>query len=209
MISLILAGWFAFIIPSDFPDSDLLKFWNNNDDFTISRGEVPELIVKTEIQCAKSTLWPTHPQQFTKEYHFAAWAHYDHGRLSPDSAACLRANPTNRFCVMATYANAVVMSDTFSDECGNSYRGYWLVSYLRSDESMGTLFSKGRTVYPKPDAEFPGEFYTGDTYRVESSQFLFLSPITKEDLKQVEMSQTEAREEGYISRKFQWIRSSL
>lgn len=74
---------------------------------------------------------------------------------------------------------------------------------------MSTLFSKGRTVYPKPDAEFPGEFYTGDTYRVESSQFLFLSPITKEDLKQVEMSQTEAREEGYISRKFQLIRLSL
>ena len=58
-------------------------------------------------------------------------------------------------------------------------------------------------------SDFPSEFYTGDTDQVESSQFLFLSPITKEDLKQVEMSQAEARKEGYISRKSQWIRSSL
>lgn len=209
MISLIIAGWFAFINPAEFPDSELLKSWNNNDDFTISRHENPDLIPKTELNCSKSALWPTHPQQFTKEYHFAAWAHYDHGRLKPDSSACMRANPSNRFCVMATYANAVVMSDSFLDECGNTYRGYWLVSYLKSDESMGTLFSKGRTVYPKPDAEFPGEYYTGDTYSVDASQFLFLSPLTQEEMKLIKMSQSQALEEGYISRDFQWVRPTL
>lgn len=204
MISLILAGWLAFITPSEFPDSQFLLGWNNNDDFVINRHEAPEQITKRELNCESQTLWPTHPQQFTKEYHFAAWSHYDHGRLKPDSGACLRANPSNRFCVMATYANAVVMSDTFSDECGNFYRGYWLVSYLRSDESMGTLVSKGRTVYPKTDAEFPGEFVTGDTYPVNVTNFLFLASLAKEDSKLIKMSQTEALKEGYIAHDLQW-----
>lgn len=205
-MELLLAGWFAFINPSEFPDSQLLKGWKKSSDFTIIRNEDPKLVVKKELRCDKQSLWPTHPQQMTKEYHFAAWSHYDHGRLKPNSAACQRANPTNRFCVMATYANAVVMSDTFSDECGNSYRGYWTVSYLKSDETMGTLFSKGRTVYPKPNAEFPGEYQTGDSYETHVSEFLFLSPLSQNELKLIKKSQVEALKEGYFTQGFQWVR---
>jgi hypothetical protein len=206
MIEILAAGWLGLINPGSFPDAQYLVGWNENPDFIVTRKESPESISKVEIQCDSKNIWPTHPQQYTKEYQFAAWSHYDQGRLSPASYACQRANPTNRFCVMATYANAVFMSDLYNDECGNTYRGYWLVSYLKSDESMGTLFAKGRTVYPKPNSEYEGEFQTGDTYVTKVSDYLFFSGISNLELQQIDLSRQNALKEGYVRSGLQWKR---
>lgn len=206
MIDVLVAGWLSLINPGEFPDANLLLGWNESSDYVITRTETPESIKKVSIRCNKSNIWPTHPQQYTKEYHYAAWSHYDHGRLSVNSPACLRPNPTNRFCVMATYANAIFMSDLYNDECGNTYRGYWIVNFLKSDESMGTLFAKGRTVYPKPNSEYEGEFITGDTYQIQVSDFLFFSDVTSVDLKSIELSHQNADKEGYVKSGFQWKR---
>lgn len=206
MIDIFAAGWLALIDPTAFPDAHLLKGWNDNADFVITRHEKPETIRKVTFNCPSSNIWPTHPQQYTKEYQAAFWSHYDHGKLSVNSPACLRANPSNRFCVMATWADAVFMSDLYNDECGNTYRGYWLVSYLHADETMGTLFAKGRTVYPKPDSEYEGEFETGDTYFSNASDFLFFSNVTNLELQQIEMSRQNALKEGYVKSGFQWKR---
>lgn len=203
---LFVAGWLGLLNPSEFPDSNLLLGWNENIDFVITRKETPESIQKVQIRCNKTNIWPTHPQQYTKEYQYAAWSHYDHGRLSINSPACMRPNPTNRFCVMATTANTVFMSDLYNDECGNTYRGYWIVNFLRSDETMGTLFAKGRTVYPKPNSEYEGEFETGDTYSIQESDFLFFADVTSADLKSIELSQQNATREGYVKNGLQWKR---
>lgn len=206
MFDLIAAGWLSLIDPGAFPDANLLIGWTENRDFVITQSVSPESIRKTALNCPSQNLWPTHPQQYTKEYHYAVWSHYDHGRLKPDSPACVTPNPTRRFCLKATYANAVFMSDLYLDECGNSYRGYWPVFYLKSDESMGTLFAKGRTVYPKPNSQWGGEFQTGDTYVTQGSDYLFLSPITNTDAQQIDLSRQNAIREGYIIRGLQWIR---
>lgn len=206
MIDVIVAGWLSLITPGVFPDSNLLLGWQTSSDYVITRTETPETIRKVQIRCHQSNIWPTHPQQYTKEYQAAFWSHYDHGRLSVSSPACLRPNPTNRFCVKATYANTIFMSDLYNDECGNTYRGYWIVNFLKSDESMGTLFAKGRTVYPKPNSEWEGEFQTGDTYQIQVSDFLFFSDVTSADLKSIELSRENAIREGYIHSGFQWKR---
>jgi hypothetical protein len=206
MFDIIAAGWLSLVDPTAFPDSHLLKGWSESSDIVITRTETPETIRKVSINCPSRNLSPTHPQQYTKEYHYAVWSHYDHGRLKPDSAACERPNPTNRFCVKATYANAVFMSDLYNDDCGNTYRGYWLVSYLQSDESMGTLFAKGRTVYPKPDSEWEGEMITGDTYVTQESEYLLFSAINKTEAEQINMSQRNAIKEGYVRSGLLWKR---
>lgn len=201
-----ISTWLAFIALSVFPDPQFLKSWNLSQDYIFDERIGPSDIRKTQLQCPVKTLWPSHPQQTAKEYHHAVWAHYDHGKLSPESHACLRPNPTRKFCVLATYANAVFLSDLFQDECGNYYRGMQLIAFLKSDESMGTLFSKGRTVYPKPDSPYENEFETGETYPVQVSDFLFLSPVSNTELEHIRDQRIEAEKEGFQQVKFKWMK---
>lgn len=197
-------SWDRFLDVSVFPESQYLQSWRESTDFVIEGSLTPEEASPKEHQCASGKLWPTHPSQSTKEYLWAQFAHYDHFKVPVTSYACLRANPSGRFCVMAAIALAVVMSDTFEDDCGNLYRGYWLVTYFKSDENMGTLYSKGRTAYPRPGSEYEYDMIEGDTYPLQQSDFLFLGELRPFDREKISLEQERAAQNGFkrVNRQF-------
>lgn len=165
-----------------FPDTNLLKNWQPSSEVVFDKKPpMPSQLNEVPLECRDKRLWPTHPQQYTKEYLHAVYANYDTHKLPINSSACRRPNPTRRYCLQSTWANMIVMSDTFEDACGHRYRGYWLVAFLDSDESMGTLLSKGRTVYPKANAQFSGDYEEGQTYPVPQTDFLLLTPLRAGD----------------------------
>lgn len=204
---LMISSWMAFIALTVFPDPQFLKEWNLNRDYIFDESVAPSDIRKIQLQCPIDRLWPTHPGQTAKEYHHALWAHYDHGKLPVDSYACNVMNPTRKFCLQSTYANAVFLSDLFEDECGNYYRAIQLDTFLKKDESMGTLVSKGRTVYPRPHSPYENDFETGDTYPVKVTDFLFLSPVSPVERTLISAEQASARKEGFQRIRFQWRKS--
>lgn len=129
-----------------------------------------------KLACADQLLTPLSQDQSTKKYHRYVFGSYDHAKLRGDSEACITSSPTGR-CLRADTAEYAIMSDIYSDSCGNRYRGFWEVSFLTKNESMGTLCSLGRTFYEKTNSEFPGEFEIGPIYKVEASRFLFFTEL--------------------------------
>jgi hypothetical protein len=103
------------------------------------------------------------------------------------------------------------MSDTYEDACGNLYRGYWFLNYRvgggpqKSEDNMGTLFSKGRTQYPKPNAIFAGEVVDGNTYAVGIKNFLFLSPLLPGDMKKIREAYGYAAKAGFKKNGKIWV----
>lgn len=180
-----------------FDDVEFMGPWKKNTNFVTETTLTPQDAQELDLACNSDKLWPTHPSQATKEYHWAVYANYEHHRLPVNSFACQRPSPNGRFCVMAKIPIAVVMSDIFSDECGNIYRGYWLVTYYKSDENMGTLYSKGRTAYPKPDSRFANEYVEGSTYFVPLKDFLFLGKPLKGDSQKSQIHARRALENGF------------
>jgi hypothetical protein len=180
-----------------FTDPEHLMSWQENTDFVINNSLQPFQITEKSFSCSVRKVYPTHPSQGTKEYLYAVYAMYDHRKIPPNSYACLRKNLTGRFCVRAATAIMVVMSDTFEDECGNYYRGYWLVTYLKSDESMGTLFAKGRTAYEKPNAQFPNEFVEGGTHFLAPKEFLLFGNLLPGDLVKIRAEKARSLRSGF------------
>lgn len=181
------ATWEAYlrqeVLPASeyFDDLNHLKSWRTNSDFVINS---PMRLIdqrRTTLRCQSNNLWPSHPYQSTKEYHAALFAEYDYFRLPPSSAACTIPNPTRRFCQRAATAKLVLTSDIYVDDCGHHYRAYWLSAYLSNHESMGTLFSKGRTAYERPGSSFRGDYVTGGSYGVKSDDFIYLTPLREND----------------------------
>lgn len=179
-----------------YPDSTYLGPWQLNSDFVLS-GSAPSRIRERGLNCPSRVLYPTHPSQATKEYLHAMYSNYDHGRLPPESYACLTRTTTRRYCLRGAIAEAVIMSDTYVDDCGNLYRGYWLTAYLKSDENMGTLFSRGRSAYEKPDAQFPGEFIEDNTYSLTVDQFLILGELLPGDTEKIRIEEERALRSGF------------
>jgi hypothetical protein len=182
---------------SFFSDPESLGPWRMNEEFVINRPVLPSEISLKPFACGTKNLYPTHPYQTTKEYLHAVFSMYDHGTLPPTSYACLTRSPNGRFCLRGAVALMVVMSDTYEDDCGNYYRGYWLVTYLKSDENMGTLFSKGRVLYEKPDAEFPGEYVEAGTYVVKASDFFILGELLSDDQEKIRVEEERALRSGF------------
>jgi hypothetical protein len=180
-----------------FPDPKSLGPWIVNDEFVINDPILPGEISADSHECSTDNLYPTHPFQSTKEYLHAVYSMYDHATLSPDSYACLTKNPTGKYCLRGAVALMVVMSDTYEDDCGNLLRGHWLVTYLQSDENMGTLFSKGRVLYENPHSEFPGEYEEGGTYVVKKSDFFLLGDLLKDDPEKIRMEREHAVRAGF------------
>lgn len=199
-------SWERFLDETVFPESQFLQDWRESTDFVIEGTLSPDEAGSVKLQCPSDKLWPTHPSQSTKEYLWAQYAHYDHYKVPVTSYACIRANPTRRFCVMAAIAQAVVMSDTFEDECGNFYRGYWLVTYFRSDENMGTLYSKGRTAYPRPESEYEYDMIEGETYSISASDFLVLGKLRHSDHEKISIEQDRALKAGFKRVNQQFLR---
>ena len=187
-------------LASLFTDPKYLKLpWKTDENVVMDQKPlVPHQIQNVPLNCKDKTLYPTHPQQDTKAYLYADFASYDYTKLPALSSACRIPNPTKKYCLRATSAHIAVPSDLFEDKCGNIYRGYWFVSFLKSDESMGTLLSKGRTVYERPNSEFANDFMNGDTYSVSEENFLFLSKPWPKDLKEIQVSRSRALKKEYV-----------
>jgi hypothetical protein len=164
---------------------------------------VPSQLTEVPFACNDKKLWPTHPQQYSKEYVYAIQTDFDRLRLPPLMNSCIIPNPTKKYCLRAQTANVMVMSDIFEDSCGNKYRAYWVVTFRtgggpsRSEDNMGTLLSKGRTQYEKPHAQFKGEYVTGYTYPVNPNDFIFLGKIYPGDLAKMKAAQAEALRQGF------------
>lgn len=203
-------GSLAQLFPED--GRYLTPTWKPSHEITFDkRPPQPNQLQEVVVNCKKKELWPTHPQQGTKEYLYAVVAPFDRQRLPPQMSSCITPNPTRKYCLRAQDANVLVMSDTYVDNCGNYYRGYWHVAYrtgggpLKSEDHMGTLLSKGRTQYEKPRAQFAGEYETGYTYPVDPKQFMFLSPLLPGDMNKIRQSQTEATRLGFTKRGQQYF----
>ena len=69
-----------------------------------------------------------------------------------------------------------MISDVFTDACLGLSRDVWNVGFLHRDDNMGSLFSKGRTMYPKENSPFEKDMEDGQTYYVERQDFLFVAP---------------------------------
>ncbi len=188
IFSLLCINSFSFAL--EFVDQHALGNWNEKIGYVTAPLKDLKL-EKIKIQCDqdRESLYPTHPQQMTKHYHVYNWAQYNHGKLTAEAYACdiksKHKNVAGTFpCIRATIAYEVMMSDLYQDRCGNFYRAYWQFGFLKKDESMGTLLSKGRTVYPNMKSDFPeNDFYEGQTYKTTSEDFLFLTVASDEEVK--------------------------
>lgn len=126
--------------------------------------------------------FPAHPMANTKEYHAALYKRFDTSKLPASSVQCrVTSNGSRKYCLAAGSLKFVVISDTFFDICGNYFRGYWVAAYNSDHDNLGTLMAKGRTVEPVPNSQFRNDFRPSNTYVVNKSNFLFLSPLFKGD----------------------------
>ena len=150
------------------------------------------------LTCADTTLYPTHPQQNTKLYHVFRSARYDQTKMTGDAEACSLSSkyPSAngiKACLRPDYLEYAVISDIYRDTCGNFYCGVWDVAFLKANDNMGILFSKGRTLYQKPEAGDILDMYIGDTYGVSADEFLFLTPVFGPDLEREKELEQAAR----------------
>jgi hypothetical protein len=142
----------------------------------------PFTLPRTTIQCDSKNLMPTSPYQDTKNYEAHFTGRFNHHKLAPTDRFCLVSSKTLKpACFAPDTLHAVVMSDFFTDSCGSVYKGYWSVVYSKREDNMGTLLSKGRTLFPSPRAttDFP-EMIEGPVYSVDSEEFLFFTESTAE-----------------------------
>jgi hypothetical protein len=162
---------------NDLPDSNAVIRWSNPH---YEESNVPILDDLDPVQvpaiCPDPKLYPTHPQQRSKSYHVYRVAVYENEKLAADSPVCkLTSNGAKKFCLLADTFQYAVISDVFQDACGGLYRGVWSVGFLKRDDNVGMLLSKGRTVYTKPNASFEGDVEDGQTYALEAKDFLLLT----------------------------------
>lgn len=171
-----------------FEDLEHARQWRADPEFVVENENLTINKKEVTLKCHSSKLFPSHPYQNTKEYHAAMMAQFNHFTLPADSIACQISNQLGKICVKAGSAKIVVTSDLYVDECGNNYRAYWVSHYYSHHESMGTLFSKGRTAYKKEGSAFRGDYVTGQTYPLHGSDFIYLTEINEKDKKRLDKS---------------------
>jgi hypothetical protein len=183
---------------TEVPNPEAFYGWQAVTDYTTSHLDLSK-VPKIKLNCAADPthLYPTHPQQDVKSYHRFNSGTYDHSKLTAESPACkiaskFKAPNAQLSCLSPDIIYDVIISDVYQDRCGHWYRGYWQIVYFKSDENMGTLFSKGRTLYERPHSQFPNDFVVGNTYVVSETDFMFLSPIFNSDTQSVAKARNEA-----------------
>lgn len=186
--SLMISAFLLTIATVLVPNPEAFHMWRPMNGYTTSNVNL-QALPKVQINCEQDqvNLYPTHPQQESKEYHLFDWGQYNHFKLHGESEACAM---SSRFkskngqyaCLRPDVIFNVVMSDIYRDKCGNFYRGFKHLVFLKKNENMGTLLSVGRTIYPNPKSNFPGDTYVGPTYPVLVQEFVFLSNVLPGDL---------------------------
>jgi hypothetical protein len=167
---------------NDVPEAQSIQRWS---DPHYADASAPDLDSLERVEIPKNCgqqLFPTHPQQFTKIYHVFRRGEYDAQEVPSASSVCKAAsNGQRRFCLATDYFEHAVISDIYQDGCGYLYRGIWKTGFLGREETMGHLFSKGRTLYPKPRSQFDKDMEEGNTYALDRKEFLFLTPAFEGD----------------------------
>jgi hypothetical protein len=180
-ILVISSSSFAADLPTpNIPNIEAFRRWQAKP-YDIDGLDFAKLKTKS-VACGDTLLRPLSTDQSTKKYHRFIVGSYNHAKLKGNSEACATSSYTN-FCLRPHTIEYAVMSDTFVDSCGNTYRAFWDVLFFTQHENMGTLCSLGRTFYEKTNSEFPGEYETGPTYAVEAKSFLFFTELFATDLK--------------------------
>lgn len=174
---------------SQLPAPEAFTGWTS--DPSIVEAPRPQDVTPIAVACADTHLYATHPSSERKRYHEADDAHFDQFKLTADSPVC-KIKSANNHCALADDFQYIVLSDTFEDGCGHMYRGFWAVSFLSMDENMGTLISRGRTVYAVPNAEFDGEMYDGQTYPVDKGDFLVITSLFDGDAAMIDQDRASA-----------------
>lgn len=186
----ILLHDYYLLDPKEVPNQSAILRWTEKSGY-VSNPLNLNKIAKISLSCEDKKLYPTHADQTTKAYHVFNAGIYNAQKLKGSDRACLRPSLYRNgsgiyYCVRADHIETAVISDTYKDRCGNFYRGFWRVTYMHADESMGTLFAKGRTMYVRPGAEFKGDYVLGGTYPVDEKEFLFLSPLFLTDKEKID-----------------------
>ena len=200
MISALLLTVASVVVPNP----EAFKIWRPMDGYTTSDVNL-QALPQVQINCPadQTNLYPTHPQQESKHYHLFDWGEYNHGKLNGESEACAQGS---RFksangqyaCLRPDVVFNVVMSDIYRDKCGNYYRAFKQLVFLKKNENMGTLFAVGRTIYPDNKSNFPGDTYVGPTYPVRLQEFVFLSNLFPGDLEKARALKANALTRTHI-----------
>jgi hypothetical protein len=180
----------------DIPNPAAIVGWQEVDGYQTSQVDVMALPA-VPVNCADKNLYPTHPQQTTKLYHRFLSVRYAEAKLTAGDEACKIGSKYQnaagrRPCLAADYGEYAVLSDTYQDACGNFYRAAWDIFFLKGNDNMGMLFSKGRTLYQRPDSDFPNDMYVAQTYPVPASDFLLISPLFPGDEQAIQIQRDGA-----------------
>lgn len=175
---------------NQFDHPEALGAWTEQTSYLTTTVKI-QTLPKVTLNCESKTLTPTHKSQATKHYHDYRYARYDLRKLKAEDFVCtIPARFKNdrgiKSCMKAANAYYAVLSDTFEDNCGHFYRGVWSVYFYTHTDNIGTLLSKGRTVYPRIGSEFENDLVEGDVYPVDESDFLFLTPLFDGDKEKIE-----------------------
>ncbi len=166
---------------SEIPEPTAINRWLDPK-YEYEHAPALDSLRSVEATCAGKNLYPAHPQQSTKIYHVYRRAEFNALKVPPASPLCrISSKGAKKVCLRADSFDHVVLSDIYADDCGHFYRAFWKESFLHRDESMGTLLSRGRTVYPNPKSEFAEDVVEGATYPVEITRFLFLTETFPHD----------------------------
>ncbi len=166
--------------PPIVPNAEAFGGWTKKP-YDIDELDFANLKTK-QFSCDDKLLKPRSIDQSTKKYHKYVVGLYDHTKLRGDAEPCVTSS-VKGYCLRGDTLEYTIMSDTFTDSCGNTYRAFWEVLFLTQNESMGTLCSLGRTFYEKANSEFPGEIEIGPTYPVDAKRFLFFTNLFATDSK--------------------------
>lgn len=157
--------------------------WRDDSDYKYSLTSfTPSYKNDLSSKLCGSRFYPAHPMASTKLYHFAKYKRYIAQKIPASSYSCrTRSNGSRKYCLAAGSLKFAILSDTFFDSCGRYFRGFWPVAYNSDHESLGTLLAKGRTVRPKPNSVFSNDYIPSNTYEVQRSNFIYMSPLFKGD----------------------------
>ncbi len=174
----------------DLPNRSALMAWQDIPGYQTMKTDV-DSFPSVAFSCDDQNLYPTHPQQMNKIYHLFKMAYYDRLKLQASDSACTfgakEQNASGIFpCLKADSAEYAIISDTFQDSCGHVYRAAWQVAFAKRNDNMGMLFSKGRTLYPRPNSSFENDMYVAQTYAVPVRDFLFITSPFAGDLERIE-----------------------
>lgn len=169
--------WEELLDNTHYPNSSALEVWNNESSYT-SSFDVDPYLLKTQVLCKDTKLRPKTPEQLHKKYYLYKIAKYDLRKLNKFDEACAIGTPKNsslNACLKPTEAHIAIVSDLYEDSCGNNYRGFWVVRFLKKNETIHTLVAKGKSLIHKPNSDFFEEMIAGPVSEVDAKDFLFLT----------------------------------